>query len=134
GSDITAVVNALGMFPICSLGLNCSTGPTEMGEHIAYLSKHWPRPISVMPNAGLPIMLNGKTSFPLAADGFATALTRFVDEFGIQIVGGCCGTTPQHIAMLVQSLENLPTARKIASREITPQKPGCSSLYTQVEF
>src|SRR5436190_2839829 len=106
GSDITAVANALGMFPICSLGLNCSTGPTEMGEHIAYLSKHWPRPISVMPNAGLPIMVQGKTVFPLAAEAFTTALMQYVEQYGVQIVGGCCGTLPEHIGTLVGALND----------------------------
>jgi len=132
GSDITAVVNAIGMFPVCSLGLNCSTGPTEMGEHIAYLSKHWRRPISVMPNAGLPVLVNGKTSFPLGAEAFTTALSRFVDEFGINIVGGCCGTTPEHIRQLATSLTGERTTPK--ARDIEPQKAGCSSLYGHVEF
>ncbi len=131
GSDITAVVNALGMFPICSLGLNCSTGPTEMGEHLAYLSKHWGRPISVMPNAGLPILVNGKTSFPLSAEAFTTSLARFVDEFGVNIVGGCCGTTPGHIRALVQTVKQNTAHR---ARLVEPQKPGCSSLYSHVEF
>ena len=135
GSDITAVVNALGMFPICSLGLNCSTGPTEMGEHLAYLSKHWQRPISVMPNAGLPILVNGKTSFPLSADAFTVSLARFVEEFGINIVGGCCGTTPEHIRALANGVSD--TVRRnaaVLSRSIDVQKPGCSSLYSHVEF
>jgi 5-methyltetrahydrofolate--homocysteine methyltransferase len=81
GSEIGAAVNALAMFPICALGLNCATGPTEMAEHIAFLSKHWPRHLSVMPNAGLPILVEGKTQFPLSADAFTTALMRFVDEY-----------------------------------------------------
>jgi 5-methyltetrahydrofolate--homocysteine methyltransferase len=132
GSDITAVVNAIGMFPVCSLGLNCSTGPTEMGEHIAYLSRHWGRPISVMPNAGLPVMVNGKTSFPLGAEAFTTALSRFVDEFGISIVGGCCGTTPEHIRQVASALSGERIAPK--QREVEAQKPGCSSLYSHVEF
>jgi 5-methyltetrahydrofolate--homocysteine methyltransferase len=61
GSDMAAVVNALRPFPIASLGLNCATGPTEMAEHIAYLAKHWNRPFSVIPNAGLPILVDGRT-------------------------------------------------------------------------
>ncbi|MCI0629339.1 MAG: homocysteine S-methyltransferase family protein [Phycisphaerales bacterium] len=164
GSDITAVVNALSMFPICSLGLNCSTGPVEMGEHLAYLSRHWgdsrgPKPISVMPNAGLPILVNGKTNFPLTPDSFAASMARFVEEFGVSIVGGCCGTTPEHIrqliaalsqktaipqkkvpgafsssthATLVKSPEKVPGT--FFSRPITPLKSGCSSLYNSVDF
>jgi 5-methyltetrahydrofolate--homocysteine methyltransferase len=154
GTEIAAAVNALSMFPISSLGLNCATGPTEMAEHIAFLSKHWPRHLSVMPNAGLPILINGKTSFPLSAEAFTTALSRYVDEFGVNIVGGCCGTTPAHIAQLVKALDagsDEPKARKTrmgacvdsnpglpfgqTRRDaLVPLKPGCSSLYSHVEF
>jgi 5-methyltetrahydrofolate--homocysteine methyltransferase len=146
GSDITAVMSALGMFPICSLGLNCSTGPTEMGEHLAYLSKHWGdakggRAISVMPNAGLPVLLQGKTSFPLGPEAFADAMAKFVDEFGIAIVGGCCGTTPEHIGQLVRAIQPVasPESSSASLRQtrrpvVEPQKPGCSSLYSHVEF
>ncbi|MBL9140431.1 MAG: homocysteine S-methyltransferase family protein, partial [Phycisphaerae bacterium] len=78
GSDIAAVVNALKPFPIASLGLNCATGPTEMAEHIAYLSKHWDRPFSVIPNAGLPILVDGRTEDPVRPDAFAAAMQRFL--------------------------------------------------------
>jgi 5-methyltetrahydrofolate--homocysteine methyltransferase len=130
GSDITAVVNALKPFPIASLGLNCATGPTEMAEHLAYLAKHWDRPISVVPNAGLPVLVNGQTEYPLRPKPFADAMRRFVEEFGVGIVGGCCGTTPEHIASLVEIVKDRPHAK----RAVAPQKPGCSSLYSFVEF
>ncbi|MCZ6834863.1 MAG: methionine synthase, partial [Planctomycetota bacterium] len=130
GTEIGAALNALRMFPICCLGLNCATGPTEMGEHIAYLSKHWDRYISVIPNAGLPVLVEGKTEFPLKPVPFAKALDRFVNDFGVNIVGGCCGTSPEHIARLVDLVGHRPAE----PRELDLQKPGCSSLYSYAEF
>jgi len=130
GTEIAAAANALSMFPIASLGLNCATGPTEMGEHIAYLSHHWDRHISVIPNAGLPVLHEGKTCFPLGAESFTKSLVQFIDEFGVSLVGGCCGTSPDHIGKLVQAVgSRAPGARKVVAA-----RPGCSSLYTAVEF
>ncbi|MBM4113956.1 MAG: methionine synthase, partial [Phycisphaerae bacterium] len=130
GTEIAAVVNALSPFPIASLGLNCATGPTEMAEHLAYLSKHWPRTISVIPNAGLPVLVDGRTEYPLRADAFADAMRRFVEEFGVGIVGGCCGTTPEHI----RRVREIVGDRAPAVRSVTAQPAGCSSLYGFVEF
>jgi 5-methyltetrahydrofolate--homocysteine methyltransferase len=134
GTEIAAAVNALSMFPIASLGLNCATGPTEMAEHIAYLSKHWPtdRSISVIPNAGLPVLVEGRTEFPLKPRPFVEQLTRFVAEFGVNIVGGCCGTTVGHIEELVKAMEG--RAKPQAAGEGSSNGPGCSSLYQFVEF
>jgi 5-methyltetrahydrofolate--homocysteine methyltransferase len=81
GSDMAAVVNALKPFPIASLGLNCATGPVEMAEHVAYLTKHWDRAVSVVPNAGLPVLVEGRTEYPLQPAGFAEAMRRFIEEF-----------------------------------------------------
>ncbi len=131
GSDMAAVVNALRPFPIASLGLNCATGPTEMAEHIAYLSKHWDRPFSVIPNAGLPVLVEGRTEYPLRPDAFAAAMKRFLDEFGAGIVGGCCGTTVQHIGALRGVMGE---TRAQPTRAAVPQAPGCSSLYGYTEF
>ncbi|MDZ4831439.1 MAG: methionine synthase [Phycisphaerae bacterium] len=130
GSDITAVVNALKPFPIASLGLNCATGPTEMAEHLAYLAKHWDRTVSVIPNAGLPVLVEGRTEYPLSPAAFGTAMRRFLDEFGVGIVGGCCGTTPEHI----HQLTSVVGERKRPQRTIEPLAAGCSSLYSAVEF
>ncbi|MEE8153847.1 MAG: methionine synthase [Phycisphaerales bacterium] len=130
GTEIDAAANALSMFPIASLGLNCATGPTEMGEHLAWLAKHWARPVSVIPNAGLPVLVEGRTEYPLGPEPFAEAMLRFVEEFGVNIVGGCCGTTPQHIKLLVEAIGE----RAPAKRSIERPKPGCSSLYSYVEF
>ena len=129
GSDMAAVVNALRPFPIASLGLNCATGPTEMAEHVAYLAKHWDRPFSVIPNAGLPILVDGRTEYPLRADAFGIAMRRFLDEFGAGIVGGCCGTTPGHIRALREEVGTRSPVTRAAVRT-----PGCSSLYGFTEF
>ena len=130
GSDIASVVNTLGMFPIASLGLNCATGPVEMAEHIAYLTRHWSRPVSVIPNAGLPVLVDGRTEYPLGPRPFVDAMKRFIDEMGVGVVGGCCGTTPAHIEQLAEFVNG----RAPESRELEPQSPGCSSLYGYTEF
>ncbi len=130
GTEIAAVATALAPFPILSLGLNCATGPTEMSEHIRWLGKHWPRRISVLPNAGLPLLVDGRTEFPLKPEPFAQAVKRFVEEDGVNMVGGCCGTTPAHIAALAQTLGNRPPVQ-VAKQAI---KPGCSSLYQMVDY
>ena len=131
GSDISAVVNALRPFPIASLGLNCATGPTEMTPHLAHIAKHWNRPFSVIPNAGLPILVEGRTEYPLRAEDFSTAMRRFIEEFGANIVGGCCGTTTEHIAALRKAV---PWTSTKPSRAIELPVPSCSSLYTETEF
>jgi 5-methyltetrahydrofolate--homocysteine methyltransferase len=118
GTEIAAAATALAQYPICSIGLNCATGPVEMRDHVKWLGKHWferQRNISVMPNAGLPILVEGRTEFPLQAQPFAEAMERFVREDHVRIVGGCCGTKPEHIAKLVELVEGLdaigPSAR-----------------------
>lgn len=132
GTEIAAVANALSMFPIASLGLNCATGPVEMAEHIAWLSRHYPGRISVLPNAGLPELVDGRTVYPLGPEAFVEDVTRFIDEYGVSIVGGCCGTTPEHIRLLAEAVEERK-GRK-ADRRIIPLNPGCSSLYSPVDF
>ncbi|MEY3025407.1 MAG: Methionine synthase [Planctomycetota bacterium] len=134
GSDIAAVVNALRPYPIASLGLNCATGPVEMAEHVAYIAKHWDRAISVLPNAGLPVLVDGRTEYPLGARPFRDAMRRFLEEFGVNSVGGCCGTTPDHIRELRGLVEELGLAGARRQRAVAPQAPGCSSLYGFVEF
>ena len=130
GTELAAAANALSMFPITSLGLNCATGPTEMAEHVAWLSRHWSRPLTVIPNAGLPALVDGETHYPLEPEPFVEAMLRFVEESGAAIVGGCCGTTPEHIRLLVEVVGE----RAPAQREVDPPKPGCSSLYGFVEY
>jgi 5-methyltetrahydrofolate--homocysteine methyltransferase len=130
GTEIAAAAEALRGYPIASLGLNCATGPAEMAEHVRWLSRHWDRAVSVMPNAGLPELLDGQPSYPLTPGPFAEAMLRYVEHGGVNIVGGCCGTTPEHIAALVEAIDGR------APVPITKQPPpsGCTSLFSSVEY
>ena len=130
GTDIAAAVDALRMLPIASLGLNCATGPVEMTTHVSFLCKHWDRHVSVVPNAGLPVLVDGQASYPLGPRPFADAMRRFVEDHGVNIVGGCCGTTPEHIAKLAE----LVGEREAPRREMVALPAGCSSLYGFTEF
>ena len=129
GSEIGAALNTLEPMGIDLIGLNCATGPTEMSEHLRYLSKNAKIAISVMPNAGLPVLGANGASYPLGPEELAIALDGFIDEYGISLVGGCCGTTPEHLSAVV----NKVSGKKIHSR--TPAlDPGASSLYQYVPF
>jgi 5-methyltetrahydrofolate--homocysteine methyltransferase len=129
GSEIGAALNTLEPMGIDLIGLNCATGPTEMSEHLRYLSKNAKISISVMPNAGLPVLGANGASYPLGPEELATALDGFIDEYGISLVGGCCGTTPAHLSAVVQKV----SGKKIHAR--TPDlDPGASSLYQYVPF
>ena len=129
GSDMSAVVAAIEPYDcVVSLGLNCATGPAEMGEHVQYLSHHWPRLISVLPNAGLPIIVDGKAHYPLTPNDFTQTLTRFVNDYGVNIVGGCCGTTQAHLKALCDAVAKLK-AESRQQKEIT-WRPQVSSIYS----
>ena len=129
GSEIGAALNTLEPMGIDLIGLNCATGPTEMSEHLRYLSKNSKVAISVMPNAGLPVLGANGASYPLGPSELAVALEGFVDDYGISLVGGCCGTTPAHLAAVVEKV----SGKAIATR--TPElDPGASSLYQYVPF
>ncbi|WKD61197.1 Methionine synthase [Corynebacterium ciconiae DSM 44920] len=130
GSEIGAALTALERLGISMIGLNCATGPHEMSEHLRYLATHASVPVSVMPNAGLPVLGPNGAEYPLTPEELGDALARFVDDYGLAMVGGCCGTTPEHIRVVVDKLEGKrdnPTARP-------QQEPGdgVSSLYTAV--
>jgi 5-methyltetrahydrofolate--homocysteine methyltransferase len=130
GSNLETVVHALAPYPILSLGLNCATGPELMESHIAWLSEHWNGFVSVVPNAGLPELVAGCAHFPLSAHAYGSAMKRFVEQYGVNIVGGCCGTTPRHLAALNEQMESIePLVRKIQ-----PVLPSATSLYSPVEF
>ncbi|MBN2449029.1 MAG: homocysteine S-methyltransferase family protein [Lentisphaeria bacterium] len=116
GTDIAAAAAALEPFPIFSLGLNCATGPADMESHIRWLSHHWPGRISCLPNQGLPEVVDGRTCYRLTPEAFAGEMRRFVTEFGVSLVGGCCGTTPAHIRCLAEALVGvLPRAREVSA-------------------
>jgi len=129
GSEIGAALNALEPMGIDLIGLNCATGPAEMSEHLRYLSKNAKVSISVMPNAGLPQLGPNGATYPLGPSELATALEGFVTDYGISLVGGCCGTTPAHMKSVVMKLDK----RKISQRS-PALDPGASSLYQYVPF
>lgn len=130
GADLAAAVAALEPFPLFSLGLNCATGPDGMGPHVTVLSRTWPGRISVIPNAGLPELIDGKTVYALSPADFAARLRRFVADDGVSIVGGCCGTRPDHIAALVDALRGLEGPAPRAPR----CAPSLSSAYGATEI
>ncbi len=115
GTDIGAVCATVEPFSVFSLGLNCATGPADMEQHIRYLSEQWPTRISCVPNQGLPEVKDGKTVYRLGPKEFAAQMKQFVTEWGVQVVGGCCGTTPAHIRALVKALDGV----RPAEREVT---------------
>jgi 5-methyltetrahydrofolate--homocysteine methyltransferase len=130
GTDIAAALVALEAYPqIDAIGLNCATGPQEMSEHIRYLSEHCTRAISVLPNAGLPLIVEGKPVYPLTPDELARWLKEFVEQDGVNIVGGCCGTTPEHMARVVQAVGGRPPVPREPKSE-----PAISSLYQAVSI
>jgi 5-methyltetrahydrofolate--homocysteine methyltransferase len=129
GSDIASACAAIEPFGVFSLGLNCATGPEKMKSHVRYLGKTWPARVSCIPNAGIPHIVDGKTVYPLSPAEYAAALKAFVVEDGVSIVGGCCGTTPDHIRELVKTLDGIKPADR------NPQwKPSISSVYQAVEI
>ncbi|MEN9679776.1 MAG: hypothetical protein RLZ57_905 [Actinomycetota bacterium] len=129
GTEIGAALNALEPLGIDLIGLNCATGPSEMSEHLRYLSQNSQIGISVMPNAGLPILGTNGAIYPLSPKELAAALANFVKDYKVNLVGGCCGTTPEHLREVVKSVSALtPMKREI--REL----PGASSLYQFVPF
>jgi 5-methyltetrahydrofolate--homocysteine methyltransferase len=134
GSEIGAALTAVEPLGVDMIGLNCATGPAEMSEHLRYLSRHARIPVSVMPNAGLPVLGAKGAEYPLQPDELAEALQRFIADFGLSLVGGCCGTTPEHIRKVaaVVAKFNDGTARR-GERQVT-YEPSVSSLYTAVPF
>jgi 5-methyltetrahydrofolate--homocysteine methyltransferase len=129
GSEIGAALTALEPLGIDMIGLNCATGPGEMSEHLRYLAAHSPVPISCEPNAGLPELTADGARYPLTPSQLADAHDRFTREFGLSLVGGCCGTTPEHIAALAGRVADRPAARRRPRPE-----PGVASLYQHVPF
>ncbi|WP_369198158.1 methionine synthase [Streptomyces djakartensis] len=129
GSEIGAALTALEPLGIDMIGLNCATGPAEMSEHLRYLSRHSRVPLSCMPNAGLPVLTKDGAHYPLTAPELADAQSTFVRDYGLSLVGGCCGTTPEHLRRLVERV------RQTAPTERSPQpEPGAASLYQSVPF
>ena len=129
GSEIGAALQALGALKPDIFGLNCATGPSEMHEHLRHLSANATMPISCLPNMGLPSVVDGKMHYDLAPEEFVEYQTRFITELGVQVVGGCCGSTPEHLRQLAAVAKDLTPAR----REPRPE-PGAASMFNAVPF
>ncbi|MDN5771985.1 MAG: homocysteine S-methyltransferase family protein, partial [Microlunatus sp.] len=130
GSEVGAALTALEPLGIDVIGMNCATGPAEMSEHLRHLARHAQIAVSCMPNAGLPQLTSDGARFPLTPVQLADALEQFTTEFGLGLVGGCCGTGPEHLKQVV---ERLGTNRAPAKR--TPiHVPAAASLYAEVPF
>ncbi|MGN6611140.1 MAG: homocysteine S-methyltransferase family protein, partial [Angustibacter sp.] len=129
GSEIAAALAALEPLGIDAIGLNCATGPSEMSEHLRHLAKHARIPVTAMPNAGLPQLSRDGAYYPLTPAELAAAHEQFTREFGLGLVGGCCGTTPEHLRQVVDAVRGRP----VAPRRPRPE-PGVASLYQHVPF
>lgn len=132
GADMPCVVATLAAMDIDGLGLNCGLGPHEMAEHVHYLSDHWDGFISVMPNAGLPQFMNGQAVYQLSPDQLAQWQHQFVDEMGVNLIGGCCGTSPAHIAALRKMLDARSNKTPITRHPAF--EPAISSSFTAVSL
>ncbi|NUK83573.1 methionine synthase, partial [Streptomyces lunaelactis] len=129
GSEIGAALTALEPLGIDMIGLNCATGPAEMNEHLRYLARHARTRVSAMPNAGLPVLGKNGAHYPLSPAELADAHENFVRDYGLSLVGGCCGTTPEHLRQVVERVRDMaPTVR-----DPRPE-PGATSLYQTVPF
>lgn len=138
GADVAAAATVLHALDVPVIGLNCATGPQEMAPHLEWLAENWPGFISVQPNAGLPELVDGQTRYPLQPQELAGWLDRFLEEDGLNIIGGCCGTTTEHIAALDAMLsKRAGEGSKVGSRPAPKQRqsfwvPSVASLYTQM--
>jgi 5-methyltetrahydrofolate--homocysteine methyltransferase len=133
GTDITSALTTLESLPIDVIGLNCSTGPEHMATPVKYLAEHSTKPISVLPNAGLPINVDGEAVYPMQPDPFAAMMGEFVD-WGVNVVGGCCGTTPDHLARLIARVKGEPTAHRPPLDRPPQTQPAASSGMRAVEL
>src|SRR5438552_7349587 len=129
GTEIGAALTSLEAMAPDVFGLNCATGPREMNEHLRHLSQHSRLPISCLPNAGLPSVVDGRTHYDLTPDELADFHSRFITDLGVSVVGGCCGTTPEHLSKVVERCRDLTPARREPVHE-----PGAASIYSAVPF
>ncbi len=129
GTEISAALTALEPFPIDVIGMNCGTGPKHMSESIRYLCENAPLPVSVLPNAGLPQVKDGAQHYDETPESFTAQIIHFARDFGVNVVGGCCGTTPAHLQRVVEAMQHVtPKARD--ARLV----PSASSIYSQQPY
>ncbi len=124
GTEIGAALTALQPFPIDVIGMNCGTGPKQMAESLKYLCEHSEIPVSVLPNAGLPEVKDGAQHYDETPESFTKQVVHFAKDFGVNIVGGCCGTTPEHLRMVVGEIEKISPKQRDAHLA-----PSASSIY-----
>src|SRR5215471_10406820 len=129
GTEIGAALTSLAPFPIDVIGMNCGTGPRNMTENIRYLCDNAPLPVSVLPNAGLPSVVDGKMHYDETPETFSAQVLHFVKDFGANVVGGCCGTTPAHLKLVVEAMKGV-TPKSRAAKLI----PAASSIYFQQPY
>ena len=131
GTDITAAMTILESLRVDVIGLNCSTGPEHMRQPVRYLSENARLPISVIPNAGIPLNEGGRAIYPLTPDALADAHEEFVTKLGVSIVGGCCGTTPEHLRAVVERV----WGRQAAQRDVTyvPRVASAMTAFNMVQ-
>ncbi|MBC8028854.1 MAG: methionine synthase [Pyrinomonadaceae bacterium] len=129
GTEIGAALTALAPFPVDVIGMNCGTGPRHMTESIRYLCENAPLPVSVLPNAGLPSVVDGQMHYDETPESFTAQVVHFASDFGVNIVGGCCGTTPAHLKLVVEAMQRItPKARDVKLL------PAASSIYFQQPY
>src|SRR5580692_6317025 len=129
GTEIAAAITALSPLGIDVLGLNCATGPVEMYEPLRNLRESSLIPLSCLPNAGLPSVVEGKMHYDLTPEDLAEHLSKFVTEYGVQVVGGCCGTTPEHMAHVVKAVRPLTPAHRSPVLD-----PAVASIYSATNY
>ncbi|MBC7899167.1 MAG: methionine synthase, partial [Saprospiraceae bacterium] len=129
GTEIAAALTALEPFPIDVIGMNCGTGPKQMAESLKYLCENSPIPVSVLPNAGLPEVKDGKQHYDETPESFAAQVEHFAKDFGANIVGGCCGTSPEHLKLVVERLEGVSPKQRNAKLV-----PAAASIYFQQPY
>ncbi len=124
GTEIGAALTALEPFPIDIIGMNCGTGPKQMAESLKYLCEHSRFPVSVLPNAGLPEVKDGQQHYDETPESFTKQVVNFAQEYGVSVVGGCCGTSPEHLRMLREAVERMSPRERVANLQ-----PSASSIY-----
>jgi 5-methyltetrahydrofolate--homocysteine methyltransferase len=129
GTDISAALTTLMAYPVDIIGINCATGPREMIDPVQYLCQNAPRAVSVLPNAGLPENIDGQTVYKLTPEQLADSLYNFATDQGVNVVGGCCGTTPAHLEAVVKKLGEIVPKQREANFI-----PAAASIYTSVAF